>query len=801
MMGTVLQDVRHTLRMLRNNPGFTAIAVLTLALGIGANTAIFSIVKAVVLRPLPFAESNQLYNLWTFLPDFGREAASLPDYKDWRDQNTVFEQVAAYRSGSSNLASSGEPERVSFMAATPNLFSLLKLQPVIGRLLVEDDDRPGAPKVVVLSNGFWQRKFGGKKEALGQTVTMNTTSYTVVGVAPPEMQMFNRAELVIAMGLTPAQIERLGRRNDFLNVIGRAKPGVSKQQIDAEMGGIAGRLDKQYPNTNKGVGIQVSSLQLDLVGNMRPILLSLWAAVGFMLLIVCVNMANLMLARGAAREKEMAVRAALGARSGRLIRQLLTEGVVLAIVGAVVGVLLAYWGIDAALALAPKDVPFVSRVGVDRDVLGFAALLALGTGLIFALIPALHGGRVDLNATLKEGGRTTSSVRHALRSALVISEVALSLILLAGAGLMIRTLHELQNTATGFDADHVLTFRVSLPPGRYNDAQQAAFFERLLSELRAKPGVKAAGATSTLYVHQEPSYLTFTLQGAPPRPVGEGIDAQVRTITPQYMETMQVPLLQGRQITDGDRAGGKNVAVINQALIDRHFPGQQLIGRSVSVGGDQGPWFEVVGVIGNVKQRGADREVYPEIDIPLAQSPNPAMTIALRTATDPTSLVSTARGTVNGLDPSLPVFDIQTMDDVLAESRAGASFQARVLSVFAMLALLLAAVGIYGVMAQSVAQRTSEFGVRLALGAHPSQVLRLVLGQGMRLAAIGLAFGIAGALILTRFLRSFLFGVSAYDPLTLAAVSLVLAGIAALACYIPARRAMKVDPMVALRYE
>src|SRR4051812_3391554 len=757
-MGTVLQDVRHTLRMLRNNPGFTAIAVLTLALGIGANTAIFSIVKAVVLRPLPFAESHQLYNLWTQLADFGREAASLPDYKDWRDQNTVFEQVAAYRSGSSNLVSSGEPERVSFMAATPNLLSVLKLQPVIGRLLVEDDDRPGAPKVVVLSNGFWQRKFGGKKEALGQTVTMNTTSYTVVGVAPPEMQMFNRAELVIAMGLTPAQIERLGRRNDFLNVIGRAKAGVSKQQIDAEMGGIAGRLDKQYPNTNKGVGIQVSSLQLDLVGNMRPILLSLWAAVGFMLLIVCVNMANLMLARGAARGKEMAGRAAPGARPGRLIRQLLTEGVVLAIVGAVVGVLLAYWGIDAALALAPKDVPFVSRVGVDRDVLGFAALLALGTGLMFALIPALHGGRIDLNATLKEGGRTTSSIRHALRSALVISEVALSLVLLAGAGLMIRTLHELQKTAAGFDPDHVLTFRVSLPPGRYNDAQQPAFFDRLLTELRAKPGVKAAGATSTLYVGGEPAYLTFSLQGAPPRAPGEGIDAQVRSITPSYIEAMRVPLLRGRTFNDSDTATSKKVAVINQALVDKYFAGQDLMGRSVSIDGEN--WFEVVGVIGNVKQRGAEREVYPEINVPLTQGPDSAMTIVMRTATDPTSLVSAARGTVNALDPALPVFAIQTMDDVLAESRAGASFQARVLSAFAMLALLLAAVGIYGVMAQSVAQRTPEFGVRLALGAHPSQVLRLVLGQGMRLAAIGLAFGIVGALILTRFLRSFLFGVS-----------------------------------------
>src|SRR4051812_12040949 len=455
-MRTLLQDVRHTLRMLRKNPGFTTVAVLTLALGIGANTAIFSIVRAVVLRPLPFPEAGQLYNVWTQLSDFGREEVSLPDYRDWRDQNTVFQQMAAFLDSAANVAGGGEPERVPFISTTANLFSVVQVQPVVGRLLVEDDNRSGAPKVAVLSHRFWVRKFGARREAIGQQLTLNTTSYTIVGVAPPEMDTFTTADVIIPLSFSDAQLAQLGRRSDFLHVIARAKPGVSKKEIDAQMQGIAARLSQQYPQTNLGVGIEVSSVQLDMVGNMRLILLSLWAAVGFMLLIVCVNMANLMLARGAIREKEMAIRAAMGARSARLVRQLVTEGVVISVIGAVLGILLAYWGIDAALALAPKDLPFVSRIAVDPVVLGFAGFLALGTGIIFALIPALHGGRVDLNATLKEGGRTGSSARHNLRRVLVVSEVALSLVLLAGAGLMIRTMHELQKTAPGFDPDHLL---------------------------------------------------------------------------------------------------------------------------------------------------------------------------------------------------------------------------------------------------------------------------------------------------------------------------------------------------------
>jgi putative ABC transport system permease protein len=796
-MGTLIQDIRQTFRMLRSNPGFTAIAVLTLALGMGANTAIFSIVKAVVLRPLPFSEPAQLYNLWTNLSDFGREHVSLPDYRDWRDQNTAFTQLAAFRTGAANLAGGTEPERVRYIATTPNLFSVLNLRPVAGRLLVEDDDRPSAPKVVVLSYNFWQQKFGRRNDAIGQSVVSNSTPYTIVGIAPPEMESFNSADVIIPLALSEKQLASLGRRSDFLQVVGRARPGISQTQIQAQMRDIAARLDHQYPETNKGVGIDVSPLHIDLVGKMRPILLSLWASVGFMLLIVCVNMANLMLARGAVREKEMAIRAALGARSGRLLRQLLTEGVVLAFIGSAVGLLLAYWGIGAALALAPKDTPLVSRIHIDLSVMSFATALALTTGILFSLIPALQGSRTNLNSTLKDGGRIGSMSRHAMRRVLVVSEVALSLVLLVGAGLMIRTLHHLQKTESGLNSDHVLTLSVSLPPGRYNDSQLGAFLDRLLADLRTRPGVLSAGATSDLYIANDSAYLTFNLQGAPPMKPGEGIDAQVRSITPSYLETMGVALLRGRTFTDADRADSHKVAVINQALVNRYFAGQDLIGRSVTLNGKD--WSEVVGIIGNVKQRGADQDVYPEIDFPESQAPRSSFTVTLRTSVDPSSMTSIARSAVAALDPTLPVFDVRTMDEVMTESRADRSFQASILVAFAGLALLLAAVGIYGVMAQSVSQRTAEFGVRMALGAHPSQVLKLVLGSGMRLALAGLVFGIAGAVALTRFLRSFLFGVSAYDPITLITVSTLLAAIAMLACYIPARRAMKIDPMVALR--
>ncbi|HZP62380.1 MAG TPA: ABC transporter permease [Terriglobales bacterium] len=799
-MESVLQDIRFALRTLRMQLGFAAVAIVTLALGIGANSAVFSVVNAVVLRPLPFNRPAELYDVRTRLSQFGPEAVSLPDYKDWRDQSTHFEQMAAYFGGSANLGGATEPERTSFLRASPNLFSVLQVKPVLGRLLVEDDDRPGAPPVAVLSYGFWQRKFGGRADVLGQAVTLNTTSYTVVGVAPPEVQMFNPADVIAALGLTPEQVAKLGRRNDFLRIVARAKPGTSYEQLESQLRDVAGRLEREYPATNKGVGVMLSSLQKHLVGDAGPVLFSLWAAVGFMLMIVCVNMANLMLARGTARDKEMAIRTALGARSQRLIRQLLTEGVVLAFLASCVALLLAYWGIQALHAFAPKELPFVSRIHLDRPVLAFTAILGLGTGLLFSLIPALQARGTNLHDSLKQGGKTSSTGgRHGLRKVLVISEVAISLVLLAGAGLMIRTVRQLQNTRFGITPDHVLTFRVSLPAGKYKDAQQVAFFERLLADLRSKPGVVSAGATSNLYIESDSSYLTFQLQGAPPLPDGEGIDAQVRSITPNYLEAMGVSLLRGRSFTDADRDSTNKVAVVNQALVDQHFPGQDLLGRKLTIDGND--WYEIVGISSNVKQRGAEQQAYPEINLPLAQSATPSMTVVLRTAIDPTALVPTIHSTVASLDPTLPVYAVQTMDEVLSENRAGRSFQAGVLVAFAVLALLLAGIGIYGVMEQSVAQRVTEFGVRMALGAHPSEVLALAFRQGIVVALIGLALGLAGSLALGRFMQTFIFGITAHDPITFVVVSILMTAIAMLACYIPARRAMKVDPMVALRYE
>ncbi|MBA3914335.1 MAG: ABC transporter permease [Acidobacteriales bacterium] len=798
-MDILLQDIRQTLRMLRKRPGFTLVAVLTLALGIGANTAIFSLVKAVVLRALPFEEPQQLYRVWTHLPSFGKEAASLPDYRDWRDQNTVFEGLAAYNRAAGNFMGGSEPERVTGSDATLNLFSVLKVKPAAGRLFAEGDANPSAPKVAVLSYSFWQRHFGGRADVIGQGVTLNITTYTIIGVAPPEVQHVIPSDVFLPLALTSAQEQQLSRRSDFLEVIGRAKPGVRQAQIEAQMNTIAHRLAQKYPDTNTGVGIEVNGLQRDLLGDMRPMLFSLWGAVAFMLLIVCVNLASLMLARGAARQREMAIRVALGAKSGRLVRQLITEGLVRAALGGAVGILLATWGTRAALAFAPKDLPFASQVTLDYPVLGFAALLAVVSGVLFTLIPALQGRRVDVNAGLKQDRGAGESAHHQLRRVLVISEVALSLILLAGAGLMLRTLDRLHKTAPGFAAEHLLTFRASVAPHRYGEEQQTALFDRMLSGFRALPGVSAAAAANDLYVADEPPYLSFNLQGAPPLPPGHAIDAQVRSVTPGFFETLNVPLLRGRSILDSDDAKAPKVAVVNQALADRYFPGQELVGRSVTFDGKE--FRQIVGVTANVKQQGVDQEVYPEIDLPYTQSPSPGMTFALRTQLEPQELVAAARNTIHNIDSTAPMYQIQTMDEILGDNQAPRRFQTALLASFAGLALLLAAIGIYGVMAQSVTQRTPEFGIRMALGAHPAQVLRLVLTCGLQLTLLGLGFGVAGALLLTRFLHSFLFGVSAYDPATLIAVSLVLAATAMLACYIPARRAMDIDPMAALRQE
>jgi putative ABC transport system permease protein len=707
--------------------------------------------------------------------------------------------MAAYNRAAGNFMGGSEPERVTGSDATPNLFSVLKVKPAAGRLFADSDANASAPKVAVLSYSFWQRQFGGRADAIGQGMTLNIDTYTIIGVAPPEMQHVISADVFIPLALTPAQEQQLSRRGDFLNVIGRAKPGVTQAQIEAQMNTIAARLEKQYPQTNTGVRVEVNGLQRDLLGDMRPILLCLWAAVAFMLLIVCVNLASLMLARGAAREREMAIRVALGASSARLVRQLMTEGLVLAIIGGSLGVLLASWVTRAALFFAPKDLPFASRITLDYPVLAFAALLAVASGVLFTLIPALQGGRIDVNAGLKQERQAGESGHHRLRRVLVISEVALSLVLLAGAGLMVRTLDRLSRTPPGFAREHLLTFRASVAPHRYSEEQQSAVFDRMLGGFRALPGVNSAAAASHIYIADEPPYLAFNLQGAPPMPPGHNIDAQVRSVTPGFFETLNVPMLQGRGVSDADNAKGLKVAVVNQALVDRYFSGQELVGRSITFDGKD--YWRVVGVTANVKQQGVDQQVYPEVDLPYTQSPSPGMTFALRTSLDPQQLVAGARNTIRNIDPTAPMYQIQTMDEILGESQAPRRFQTALLASFAGLALLLAAIGIYGVMAQSVVQRTAEFGVRMALGARPAQVLRLVLGRGMSMTLLGLAIGLAGALALTRLLQSFLFGVTAYDPVTMIAVSVVLAATAALACYIPAHRAMKIDPMEALREE
>ncbi len=801
-METLWQDLRFGFRMLAKSPGFTAVAVLTLALGIGANTAIFSVVNAVLLRPLDYSDPDQLYVLWGHHPQIGREVASLPDFVDWREQNQSFEDLAAMSRRSMNLTGRGEAERVIGARVSASLFPLLRVETIRGRAFSPEEDRPGAERVAILSHGLWQRRFGSDPAFVGETITLDGESYAVIGVAPPEFQFPGRVEVWIPLAM---EVDPTERRGDFLLVLGRLKPGVTQEQAQAEMTTIAQRLEQQYPNSNTKWGIEIVSLHEQVVGNIRPALLVLLGAVGFVLLIACANVANLLLARAAAREKEIAVRAALGAGRGRLVRQLLTESLLVAIIGGALGLLLALWGIDILLALNPDDVPRLSGVGVDGWVLGFTLGISLLTGILFGLVPAVQISRPDLHESLKEGGRTSGgSLRHRTRHILVVAEVALALVLLIGAGLMIRSFDRLQRVSPGFNPENLLTMRISLPPAKYPERQHVLnFFDQLLERVRSLPGVQSASTIDNPYIGGGGNYLSFIVEGQPTPPLDQVVDAQVRSVTPGFHRMLGVPLLRGRSLTGQDGPGNRLVCVINETMARRYFPDRDPLGQRVAFDGPDGQprWREIVGVVGDVRQGGLDAEPYPEILLPEAQRTIPAITLMVRTANDPHTLAGAVRGEVQAMDPDQPVYAVRTMDDIMKASVAQRRFNMLLLGSFAAVALLLAAVGIYGVISYSVSRRTHELGIRMALGAQPRDIFKLVVGQGMVLVVIGVGIGLAASFGLTRFLSSLLFEVSTTDPATFAGVSLLLAAVALLACYIPARRATRVDPLVALRYE
>ena len=800
-MDTLLQDLRYGLRMLRKSPGFTAVALVTIALGIATNTIIFSVVHGVLLRPLPFPGPDRILSVWTQLPQWGREEASLPDFVDWREQAKSFDGMAAVTVGSATLGGTSEPQRIIVGRASTDLWRVLQAPPVLGRTFTPAEDTPNGPKVAMLSYGLWQSRFGGKPEVIGQTIQLNSVPYTVIGVAPEELSIV-RGDVwaPLALAVNPAE-----RRSDFLKVVGRLKPGVLREQAQAELNGIAKRLEQSYPATNKGVGIGAVPLHDDLVGNVRPLLLSLWAAVGFVLLMVVANVSSLLLARGAARQKELAIRVTLGAGSRRLVRQLLTESVLLGVMGGALGLGLTFLGLSAILKFVPRTLPYMPPIEVSTPVLLFALGLAVATGLLFGVLPSLSVGRTNLNDSLKEGGRTSlSGTRPGWRRALVVSEIAVSLLLLVGAGLMIRTLYRLQQVDPGFRTDNVLTFRLALPRALYKEPRAAAFYRELVSRIKPLPQVKSAAAVSDMYMTGGSDYLGFVVQGLYEQSTpGNSIDAEPRVVTPEFLGTMAIPLLRGRAFTDMDNEQSPPVALINERLGRRYFPNQDLLGKRISFGDSNGApkWIEIVGIVGDVHQDNLVTASYPEIFLPLAQSPQNAMTIVVHSDGNASGLPGAVRQEVKTLDAGVPIYGVRTVQELMSASTVERRVQMYVLGSFACLGLLLAMVGIYGVMAQAVAQRTAEFGVRMALGARPLQILQMVLRHGVQLTVIGLSIGLAGTLLLTRFLKGFLYGVTPHDPWTLAGVLVLLSGAGLLACYVPARRAMRLDPMVALRYE
>ena len=811
-MRTLLQDVRYGFRMLMKRPGFTVVAVLALALGIGANTAIFSVVNAVLLRPLPFKDPERLVAVWETNPQFSAETrnrneVALGNFLDWRAQNQVFEQTAALTHANVNLTGVAEPERIQSVVATTNLFQTLGVQPIMGRAFLPEEEKVGSPRSVILSHGLWQRRFGSDPGLVGKTLTLNGNQTTVVGIMPPGFQLqfpiSLQVDMWLPMRIDPADADR---KFHYLYVLGRLKPGISLEQAQSAMSNIAAELQQQYPETNADKSAHVVSLHKQLVGNIQSYLYVLFAAVGFVLLIACANVANLLLARVAARHKEVAIRTALGAGRLRIVRQLLTESLMLSFCGGLLGLLIAYWGIDLLVALTPPDVPRLSEIGLHGPVFGWTLLISILTGVLFGLAPAIQASKPDLNEALKEsGGRSSGGLqRSRLRSLLVVTEVALALVLLICAGLMIKSFARLQQVSPGFEPKNLLTMNISLPRQKYKEQQQAnVFFNQLFQRLRAVPGVEAVGGIDPLPLSDSNSTTGFLVEGGPVLAIADRPEVGQRNITPDYFQAMRIPVLKGRAFTDQDRENTPRALIVNEALARRYWPGEEVIGKRLGFEDDAAKqiWWEIVGVVGNVKHERLDAEAKPEVYFPYQQSPRNFMTLVVRTSSEPSNMIATVREQVLAIDRDQPVFNIKTMEERLSKSVAQSRFLMLLLGVFSALALILAAVGIYGVMAYVVTQRTHEIGIRMALGAQSADVLRMVVGQGMMLTFIGVGIGLVAAFALTRLMASLLYGVTATDPWTFAAVALVLSAVALLASFIPARRATKVDPMVALRYE
>ena len=802
-MSAIAQDLRHGARLLLRAPAFTAIAIATLAIGIGANTAIFSVVEGVLLRPPPVAAPDEVVTIWGFHPSIGRETASLPDFLDWRRDARAFAGMAALANTQFNLTGAGEPQVVRGALVTADYFRVLGTDIPVGRGFTSAEEREGSPRVAVLGHGFWQREFGGSPDVVGRRITLGGVPYTIVGAGARGVPLPEEVEVWAPLAIDTT----LGRRNDFLQVIGRLAPGVPPARAQEELATIARRLEQAYPNSNAGWTVQLVGLRERMVGEIRPTLLVFMGAVGLVLLIACANVANLMLARFASREREVTIRAALGASRRHLIRQLLAESVLLALAGGAAGVLLALWGVQALRTLEPGTIPRLDEVAVNLPALGFALLVSAATGLLFGLVPAARLLRHRRLAGLAEGGRTLAGPRGAgrTRAALVLAEVALACVLLVGAGLLLRSFVRLQRTDAGFSPERILTARVTLPRSSYQEPErQAVFAEGLLERLGALPGVQSAALASEAPLSDGASYWAFALEGVEPPPPEAVQDAVVFRASAGYFETFGIPLVKGRLIAPSDRADAPPVAVVSEAMARRYWPAANPVGRRITFGNPAdtaSTWLTVIGVVGDVRQEGPTVPAYPQIYVPLAQVGARSMLMALRTGGEPLALVPSVKAAVSALDAGLALSRVATMEQRVAGALARPRVNALVLAGFAATALLLAAVGLYGVIAYGVVQRSRELGIRLALGAKGDDVVRLVL-QGAVLPVVGgVLLGLAGALAAGRLHGSLLYGVPSTDPLTFAVVTGFLLSVALLASWVPARRAARADPMTALRNE
>jgi putative ABC transport system permease protein len=800
----MLNDLRYALRQLLKAPSFTAVAILTLALGIGACSAIFSVVNTVLLRPLDYPAPNRIVIIReTQLPQFPEFSVSPPNYQDWEKQTKSYEYLAAYSGAGVNLTGEGEPQRLIGVKATAHYFDAYGVKPVLGRMLLPEEDALGKNYVVVLSYPFWQRVFGGTRDVVGKAIQLNGEPYSVVGVAPVGFGLTSKVDVWMPMAFKPDETANDARGGHYINVVGRLKPGVSVAQARAELEVIAAQLAKQYPDSNKGWGIFMMPLQDYSVRDVKPVLYTLLGAVGCVLLIACANLANLLLARATARHREISIRAALGASRARLVRQLLTESVVLSLCGGAAGLLLARWGLDALLALAPTTLPRVTEIHLDSGVLVFSLALSVITGLVFGIAPAWLAARADVNEALKQGtrGSTEGGARGRLRSALVVIEVTFALMLLGGAGLLARSFMQLAHVDPGFNPENATLLRLSLPQKKYAmPEQQIAFANTLLERVKVLPGVQSAGITHSMPLVSD-YVLSFNIEGRSGIDPSDLPSTNYYAVTPEYFRAMGIRLVRGRLFTPQDDSKAPRVAIINETMARQHFPNEDPIGKRINISTGPDAWREIVGIVGDIKQYGIDKATSAQSYEPFAQVPFSSVNVVIRTSGSPAALLGALRPVVYAVDKDQPIGAIRPLEEIVADSIARQRFAVTLLAVFSVVALVIAAVGIYGVMAYNVVQRTGEFGIRMALGAQQRDVLRLVLVQGGKLVGLGLLIGLAGTLAASRAMGSMLFNTSAQDPLTLGTITLLLGAVALVACLLPANRATKVNPIEALRAE